>query len=384
MRLAILTPSFLPTYNGMTFATMQHASMLTDLGHQVTVVAACPNEHRAAVTAALSVRGIGFLPVNIAGSGLFSRPVVGDAQAVVEQITSLNFKIILVEGRYFWGYHIMPHFENRGSRIALVSHGAAVSRFKWSVVSAAQCVVYGLYRWLHERQILRALDAVAVLSAHEDEERFRDARLYRGLGLNPVVVGNTSIESVAREVRKTVGEFGKLRIAVVGEMSQTKNQLAAIGLAESNDAISFIRFYFQAETKYSRLVASRARNRDITTFQYRTGLDREAVMRSLGDIDLILCLSMTEAQPLSIIDGLACGLPFLSTSVGCMPSMRGGLVSEISGMRAIVRRLAGDSAAMEELAREARIFYEVVHSESAVKPALAALISLAMIGKSIG
>lgn len=378
MRLAILTPSFLPVYNGMTFATMQHASMLTKLGHGVIVVASCPIEHRKAVKAYLAKHDIDFLPVDVSGSGLLFRPIAGDAQAVVQQIASLDLEMVLVEGRYFWGYHLIPFLQNGRARIALVSHGAAASRFHWSIGSAARWLIYGIYRWSYEHRILRALDAVAVLSVHEDKERFRDASLYRRLGLSPVVVGNTSLESVVHEVRKTIGESGRLRIALIGDMSQIKNQLAAIGLAEGNDAISYVRFYFQAVNEYSRLVASLAHKRGITNFQYCTGLDRESIIRSLADIDLILCLSTTEAQPLSIVDGLACGLPFLSTPVGCMSSMRGGVVSEVSEMRSIIQRLASDNTALQGLAHEARLYFEDTHSEAAVKPALDALISAAM------
>jgi glycosyltransferase involved in cell wall biosynthesis len=378
MRVVILTPSFLPAYNGMTFATLQHASMLTDLGHHVTVVASCPCEHRDEVAATLSERGMSFLPAGLAGSGLISRPVVGDVGSLVECVAALEPNVVVVEARFFWGYHLIPVFKQRGLTVALISHGSPATRFAWSVRWVLKTAAYVYYALMYERRILRAVDGVAVLSAHEDNERFRDARLYRQLGFSPIVVANTSIESAAAQVRKVGGEPGKLRIAVVGDMSPLKNQLAAVGIAQGNDAVSFVRFYFPAETEYSRMLASRARAKGIANFQYRTGLDREAIIRSLGDIDLMLCLSTTEAQPLSIIDGLACGLPFLSTPVGCLPSMKGGVVSDIPGMRGVIRQLAGDAGAMEDLAREARVFFEMAHSESAVKPALAALITAAV------
>jgi glycosyltransferase involved in cell wall biosynthesis len=378
MRLVILTPSFLPSCNGMTFATLQHATMLTELGHQVSVVAACPREHIESVTRFLSGRGIDFLALDIGGSGLLSRPVVGDVRGSIEQIVRLAPQSVLVEGRYFWGYHLIPLLKDCGMRIALVSHGSSAKRFGFSLDWVARSVVYGLYCWSHEREILRALDAVAVLSAHEDDDRFRDARLYRRLGLSPVVVSNTSVESVAMEVRRTAAKEGKIRIAVVGDMTPLKNQMAAIDLAERNESISFVKFFFPAENDYSRTLVSRAQDRCISNFEYCAGLDREAIIRSLEDIDLILCLSKTEAQPLAIIDGLACGVPFLSTPVGCVPSMKGGVISEVSGMREVIMQLAGDARAMEELASEARRFFQAAHSERAVKPALAALIAAAV------
>lgn len=378
MRVAILTPSFLPTYCGMTFASLQHASMLTDLGHTVTVVASCAREYRDEVSATLAERGMAFLPADLAGSGLPSRPVIGNVKLEVERIASLKPDVVVIEARFFWGYHIIPILKERGLVIALISHGAQATRFAWSVRWAAKSAAYAFYARIYERRILAAIDAVAVLSDHEDDERFRDARLYRRLGFSPIVVGNTSMESVASEVRHSTGETGRLRLAVVGDMSPLKNQMAAIGITEGNEAVSFVRFYFPAETEYSRILESRSLAKGVTNFQYRIGLDRKAVIQSLGDIDLMLCLSTTEAQPLSIVDGLACGLPFLSTPVGCLPSMRGGVVSDIPGMRGIIRQLAGDAGAIENLAREARVFFEMAHSESAVKPALAALLTAAV------
>ncbi len=112
--------------------------------------------------------------------------------------------------------------------------------------------------------------------------------------------------------------------------------MAAIDLAENNKSIAFERFFFPAENDYSRTLMSQARDRGISNFECRAGLDREAIIRSHGDIDLSLCLSRTEAQPLAIIDGLACGVPFLSTPAGWVPSMRDGFISEVSGMREII------------------------------------------------
>jgi glycosyltransferase involved in cell wall biosynthesis len=378
MRVAILTPSFLPAYNGMTFSSLQHATMLLELGHDVSIVAACPEEHRCAISAFLEDRGIGFLPTCVSGSGLISRPIVGDVGSLVERIGRLEPHVVLVEGRFFWGYHIIPQLRDRGVRIALISHGSAPDRFEWSPSWLLKAFAYRTYGCTHEQRVLGALDSVAVLSSHEDSDRFRDAQLYRRHGLVPVVIGNTSLEGVARQVPRIGGTPGRLRLAVVGDMSPLKNQLAAIPLVEGNGSISFVRFYFPAENRYSIQVASRASERGVINFQYRTGLDREGVMQSLGDIDLMLCLSRTEAQPLSLIDGLACSVPFLSRPVGCMPSMKGGLVCEIGEMREIIRRLAGDAVAMSDLVQQAKRFFQSMHSEAAVKPALSALLSAAL------
>jgi glycosyltransferase involved in cell wall biosynthesis len=379
MEIAIITPSFLPDYNGMTFASLQHAILLRELGHRVAVMSSCPPAARMAVCEFLARRTIDHLPVDLSGTGMLSRPLSGDVSAALGSLVRWRPKVVLVEGRYFWGYHLMPAIKSRGMSIALLSHGSAPDKFEWSVRWPAKWAAYRSYGLMHERRLLQSIDSAGVLSAHEDGDRFRDARTLRSNGLDPVVVGNTSLEAVASVLVRTPGKPGKLRIALVGDMSDGKNQLAAVEVAKAGDAIDFIRFYFSKHTDYSRKVMKTADTRGVENFEYRVGLDRWAIMESMVDIDLILCLSKTEAQPLAVVDGLACGIPFLSTPVGCMSSMRGGMVSEVAGMDAIIRRLADDRALLSRLSEEAKAFYEANHSEWAVKPALQKLVEKASV-----
>jgi len=58
--------------------------------------------------------------------------------------------------------------------------------------------------------------------------------------------------------------------------------------------------------------------------------------------------------------------------------MKGGVVCDVSGMRGVIRLLAGDAVALDGLAREANVFFGTAHGELAVKPALAALITAAV------
>jgi glycosyltransferase involved in cell wall biosynthesis len=378
MDIVIITPSFLPQLCGMTFAALQHALLLRQSGNRVAVMSSCSHRDARDVARFLRDRDIDHLPVDIAGSGLFSRPVVGDTGSVMQSLVDWGAQVVLVEGKYSWGYHLIPAIKAKGFCIALLSHGSSPLRFEWTPRWLGRSAVYGLYYMLHERRNMVCVDSVGVLSAHEDRDRFRDASFFRRYGFHPIVVSNSSLEDIARGLRRVPGSAGQLRIALVGDMSDVKNQRAAIGIADSNDAIAFIRFYFPKTNSYSTEFLRAVDRACIANFEFRVGMERSAIMESLGDIDLIICLSKTEAQPLAIVDGLACGIPFLSTPVGCMESMKGGVVTEISQMPAVVRELAVDRGRMSRLESDAKEFYRANLSEEAVKPALVRLVSEAL------
>jgi glycosyltransferase involved in cell wall biosynthesis len=370
MRVVITTPFFLPVLNGMTFATLQHAVMLRRRGYSVAIMAECAEGMRASVMAYLKNQGIDFFPAEISGSGLLTRPVVGDVDAVLRSLVTYRADVVVVEGRYSWAYHVVPKMKAIGLKVAFVSHGAAAVTAASTIQRLLKSVAYWYYYVLHERRIVGHLDSVAVLSAHEDSDRFCDAKIYRRFGLSPFIVPNTSIEYAARGLHKCADNGMGIRIAVIGEMSPLKNQLAAIKIFNPDDWVGVVNFYFPEENEYSLAVQQAASEKGLNKFRFIVGLDRERIINALSRVDLVVVFSKTEAQPLAIIDGLACGIPFVSTPVGCVPSMKGGLVCDIEGMAAVIRGLAENPTSLARLSSEAADYYDRFHSEDMVATAL--------------
>ena len=85
------------------------------------------------------------------------------------------------------------------------------------------------------------------------------------------------------------------------------------------------------------------------------GLPREDVLAAYGDADLFVFGSRVECAPLVILEAMAAGLPFVSTPVGNVPELAGGvLVGDAGEMAAAVHRLVRHGGEWQQLARAGR------------------------------
>lgn len=372
----ILTPSFFPTYNGMTFSALEHAIMLRELNNTVAVMSDCAPEDRVSAAKFCQSRGINHVPISIRGSGLPFRPLIGNIDEIIKTARSLQPKYVIIEGQHFWGYHIIPKLKKENLKIALISHGSADTRFRLSSTWLPKFIAYHFYDVFFGTRILKLLDAAAVLSAHRDNGRFKDITTFERVGLSPVILGNGTIDHQNNFAVSQAVNFPRFIAAVIGEMSENKNQLAALKILKKAPQITEIRFYYQTENQYSREVKSKAIKDNIFNAVHITGLDRTQIIESLHDVNLIICLSKTEAQPLSIIDGLSLGIPFLSTPVGCIPSLSGGITAKLNEMPRHIQFLAENRNELTKLSNEALSFFRAHHSKDVLRKKIGELLSL--------
>ncbi|MDF1565125.1 MAG: glycosyltransferase [Deltaproteobacteria bacterium] len=85
----------------------------------------------------------------------------------------------------------------------------------------------------------------------------------------------------------------------------------------------------------------------------------EAMPRYYAGLDLLLCTSENEGNPMPPLEALACGVPVITTPVGVMPEVieegvNGFLVASLEAMGEKVRQLAADPEMLATLAKNAR------------------------------
>lgn len=359
MRCLIITPSYLPTLNGMSYATQAHASAMVQLGYESHVMCPARGVISSKNVSVTECNGILLHRVNVGGSGLLWNPISGDMQAVERHIQGLNPDVVIAEGWYSWGSYLLGRMEKGSMKFLIFSHGSSPVTSSVSPVNIVKALGYFLYEQSIQRKILKNVDGALVLSEHKDKRRFADWKLFKRFSIPTVVCANTSIFSQENSrPRKLVQPYV---LTNIGEMSKNKNQLLAVEVAKklSKKLPVRLQFVYPTENSYSREVRRKVASlRMDNAVSYVVGCDRESLRDTINGSTIILVVSSTEAQPLVVIDGLVLGIPFVSTDVGCLRSMSGGVIGAPNELHEKIRCMISDPSAYSKFSLDALNYYK--------------------------
>jgi glycosyltransferase involved in cell wall biosynthesis len=130
---------------------------------------------------------------------------------------------------------------------------------------------------------------------------------------------------------------------VVGYFSPIKNQLAALEVLDRLPSALRFMFVGPRQGRYFDRCVRRAAELGLaarTTFAEDHECDlADEISRSL----VVLSTSITEVLPMTLIEAMASGTPFVATPVGAVPSLRGGILAEDHmGQRDAIQSLLQD------------------------------------------
>jgi glycosyltransferase involved in cell wall biosynthesis len=167
--------------------------------------------------------------------------------------------------------------------------------------------VLPLYRRLFFGRELRDASHVIVLS--EDHRRLV-GECY-GRHRNVVVLRNGVSSEFFRTVRST-REPGPMQLVFVGRLTAAKNLdrlVQALGVAETKVTLHIIG---DGECRAALEEAARVAGGDNVVFHGRLG--RDEIVRFYASCDAFVLPSLSEAQPLALLEAMACRIPAIVTS----------------------------------------------------------------------
>lgn len=178
--------------------------------------------------------------------------------------------------------------------------------------------------------------AQIIVVAHAARERFRGDLLRWFFDRAPIAVIHNAVDSqkLRRPVSKGLGLRKELRvrsadklIGIVGNLSPGKGQLELINaFAEvlqsvTNAALLIVgAALFNRDDGYQQRLLTQTRALGIADRVRFLG-QRNDVPEIMRSLDLLVLNSQSEAFPLVALEGLACGVPILSTTVGGVPEL---------------------------------------------------------------
>lgn len=377
MRLLFTAFTFPPQANGVAEVVARQAHGLAARGHEVTVATAHDDARAAAPGANPRVEQFRL-------SGAESDPTEEVARYRAFIATFPCDAIVLHCWRCWTTDLAAPVLAQNPARKIFVSHG-----YDWHRWHPLPRFPWGLGNWLRglpylakSARLLGAIDRIVFLAPRQDFGRFFDhwcvARLgWPGRAVIPNGADPARFAGAQRDFREHHGIGAQPMLLYVASYVPSKGQdiaLRAFLRAAPAATLVFIGHRFTPFTEALRSIAAGAPPQSRVLFLEDSG--PATVAAAYVAADLVVLSSRGETQPLVLLDGMAAGKPFLSTDVGGVRDLAGGVVvRDEAELAREMAALVADPARRAGLGAAGRAACDAIYSWPRVLDAYEALLA---------
>lgn len=329
MKILIATFTYLPEDNGVSHVAHSHATGFVQKGHEVTVITAINKERN---LKQMEKEGIRVVQFDVKGSGNIRQGYFGEIKKYQEFIANFNADVMLFHCWQVWSTNLaIPVFSFNKAKKILVSHGVSAN----SILSPRNVVSWLCWRpylWKMP-SMLSAFDHMVFLSARKDKDRFYDYYLTQKMGLiNYSIIPNGTYPINQHKSKIDFKEKYKINssymILQVANYEFRKNQKMALkAFLKSGVEDTTMLFMGSQKNDYSNQLEKLIKRSGMENkVRILEKISREDITAAHLAADIFLNSSLWEAQPLVILDAMSAGVPFISTDVGCISDMPGGII----------------------------------------------------------
>lgn len=341
----------------------EHVRLLAEAGHDVAILGA----HTEILAEGLPV--VARMHVPATGSGALYSPSRVDRHCLADALRDCAPDLVLVEA---WQTALteaaIDVAADMGIPVVMLSHGISVHPYTWQLPDVLRGMGWLWYRWVTLPRRMRRLHALAVLDQASTSPRFFDRNLAQKLGVPVMSITNSPIHwrrgSAAPSDRKC-------QILVVGYFSPVKNQLAALQVLEKLPADVAMCFIGRRAGRYYDQCVELTKSRGLSARVRYLEDDECDLAGEIAESLIVLSTSKTEVLPLTLLEAMASGTPFVATAVGAVPSLAAGLIADgCKAQCAAIMRLANDTELWERKSQEGRLEFERRYTSEAVRDGL--------------
>ena len=360
----ISTWTYPPQKNGVAHVAQAHATGLAELGHEVTVVTSYDPDRK---------NGDGKVEVvefDVGGRWAprkMFNPFWGDIESYRRFISRYPGDVVLFHGCTVWNtdliLRMLPQIKPKA---VLISHGVSFNNGSFLSRLAWRPYVWQLHR------IYKTFDHVVFLTNKSDRGRFFDKHIITRHGFKrwSVIPNGTYPRNFCSDLpdfRAICGikKNAKMLLCVAGFNPQKNQEYAMRAFIKAGAIDAAMVFIGDKMNTYVKNLQAKVQGKasDRNRFVFLSGLERQMIDAAYRAADLFLHPSKTEAQPLVVLDAMASGTPFISTDVGCVGELSGGItVKSEEEMADAIRCLLNDSAKYELLKREGMLNCKEVYN----------------------
>lgn len=355
--------------SGVTFSVATHIEILVNLGHSISILGSHPD----IVSVKLPVNKIYYIKAH--GSGSIYSPAYCDCLGLEAALSESSPDIVIIEG---WQTALTTSAikisKSLGLRILMVSHGSSILPFTSAPIDLLRSIAWLPYKWFVLPRLIAKANVITTLSLYASSDRFfdRDMALRLGKLVVPLINTPANKTSIYKPRNQRI-----MQILVVGYFSGIKNQIQAIKVASRLEKNLIFRFVGKKEGFYYKRCVSEAaelgvKNRIIFTDDTECNLADE-ISKSI----LVFMPSKTEVLPLTLLEAMASGTPFVASPVGAIPLLQGGInASGVEESVAAIRLLISSSQIWQEYSEKGRDQYLESFTYDHVKDQLVKAIEL--------
>jgi glycosyltransferase involved in cell wall biosynthesis len=305
--------------NGVSLTTLQHYKYLSELGHEVAIVYPSYDGLK------ISPLGDGNFYVEAHGNGSIFKKKFFDKKTAHLVLKTFNPDLVLCES---WQNCMTENFiaicYKLQIQIVVISHGISLHPFSFRLKDMARSLGWLGY-WINFKSTLEKVDAITSLSNMRKSNRFFDSKIAMKINKRIFPLVNTAVNF---NQKYTPIEKRNRNILIIGYFSEIKNQLKALEIARelANEDLNFI-FIGEKTGDYFLKCFNYVNKEKI--FNVRFLSDAEcSIADEVSKSYLVMSTSITEVLPLSLLEAMASGTPFLATGVGAIEELKGGVICD--------------------------------------------------------
>jgi glycosyltransferase involved in cell wall biosynthesis len=208
--------------------------------------------------------------------------------------------------------------------ILMISHGISIHPFNYTFKGLLRALAWVPFRVLTFPRLLSRIDVLTALDMDASSARFfdRDYALRVGKPVYPLVNSPVNYKT---NVNSRLAR--KQQVLVIGYFSPIKNQLSAIDVANKLPDKYQFKFIGRKCGSYYRRCRQRVFDLKLTRrIQFLEDSECDLAYE-IGASLAVFAPSITEVLPLTLLESMASGTPYVASPVGAVPALKGGVLA---------------------------------------------------------
>ena len=335
MKVLFTSFAYFPETSGVPIVVQNLAESLVKRGHQVGVVT-CMNGKD--LPAHETINGVDVSRFNF-GIDIFKRPK-GDYSSYIEFVKAYPKDILVLECvQCFTTDILLPHLQHMDCKTILHSHGGpgvSMPLFGWEgnvFHSIGHIYNWFFYKYYYGKLIpkyAKLIDKVICLSLCASDLEYMNSTMGDVKIVENAVHDMFFDESLYNiDLSGIIGIKNKDYILCISNYTPNKSQidiLKAFGESSIRDC-SLVMIGSRKNSYYNQVkkLAESISERSGKEIKILTGVNRELFPSILHHARLFIMASKHEEYPVSLVESMAVGCPFVSTNAGCSRILPGGV-----------------------------------------------------------